>query len=507
MPGPDKTIRKRLKSLELHLQEENPILVSAVDGFRQLSRVGYSMGLLGRHESYATQIPWWPLISVLGTFSAGKSTFVNQYLSYPLQDTGNQAVDDKFTVICFTGEGEVRTLPGLALDADPRFPFYQTSAELDRVESGQGRRIDAYLQLKTCNSDQLKGRILIDSPGFDADAQRSATLRLTNHIIDLSDLVLVFFDARHPEPGAMSDTLAHLVRATKDRADSSKFLYILNQMDTTAREDNPEEVVGAWQRALAREGLTSGRFYCVYDPEAAVPIQDEGLRRRFEWKRDQDLAEITSRIEQVSVERAYRIVGALEKRAQELEDHYVPMLRELIGRWRRLVLRWDLGLLLLAGLAAAVVLLLSPSMTESLKAGIDQLMARPTWAVAAAAVLVGVVLYLHFSARRWAKQRVLREVAQENSDDEAERLSRAFTRNTRMWRSIFAPDPVGWSGRNRKALRRIVASANRLVQTLNDRFTDPSGKRPVSEEKRPKEKEKEELPAISGEVLPRGESV
>jgi hypothetical protein len=507
MTVPDKTIRKRLKSLELHLQEENPILVSAVDGFRQLSRIGYSMGLLSRHESYATQIPWWPLISVLGTFSAGKSTFVNQYLSYPLQDTGNQAVDDKFTVVCFTGEGEVRTLPGLALDADPRFPFYQTSAELDKVESGQGRRIDAYLQLKTCNSDQLKGRILIDSPGFDADASRSATLRLTNHIIDLSDLVLVFFDARHPEPGAMSDTLAHLVRATKDRADSSKFLYILNQMDTTAREDNPEEVVGAWQRALAREGLTSGRFYCVYDPEASVPIEDEGLRRRFEWKRDQDLAEITSRIEQVSVERAYRIVGALEKRAQEIEDHYVPMLRQLIGRWRRLVLRWDLGLLLLIGLIGTVVMVLLPAVSEPVKGALDQLLARPTWAVAAAAVVAGAGLYLHFAARRWATQRVMREIEREHGDEEAERLSRAFKRNTRFWRSIFAPDPVGWSGRNRKALRRIVGSANRLVQTLNDRFTDPSGKRPSTAAAEDDNKnKKEELPAISGEVLPRGES-
>lgn len=29
-------------------------------------------------------------------------------------------------------------------------------------------------------------------PGFDADSQRTSTLRLTQHIIDLSDLVLVF---------------------------------------------------------------------------------------------------------------------------------------------------------------------------------------------------------------------------------------------------------------------------------------------------------------------------
>jgi hypothetical protein len=129
-------------------------------------------------------------------------------------------------------------------------------------------------------------------------------------------------------------------------------------------------------------------------------------------------------------------------------------------------------------------------------------MDNPPWAVAAATAVVAVALYLHFSARRWAKRRILRAIREENTDEEAERLSRAFQRNTRIWRSIFAPDPVGWSGRNRKLLRRIVASANRLVQTLNDRFTDPSGKRPTVEEK----KKPEELQVITGEVLPRGES-
>ncbi|MCO6411852.1 MAG: dynamin family protein [Thiogranum sp.] len=507
MPRPDTTIRKRLKSLELHLQEENPVLVAAVDGFRQLSRIGYSLGLLDRSESYATQISWWPLISVLGTFSAGKSTFVNQYLSYPLQDTGNQAVDDKFTVICFTGEKEVRTLPGLALDADPRFPFYQTSEELDKVESGQGRRVDAYLQLKTCNAPNLKGRILIDSPGFDADAQRSATLRLTNHIIDLSDLVLVFFDARHPEPGAMSDTLAHLVRATKDRADSSKFLYILNQMDTTAREDNPEEVVGAWQRALAREGLTAGRFYCIYDPEAAVPIANDALRRRFEWKRDQDLSEIHSRIEQVSVERAYRILGSLEKHAQEIEGYYVPAIRRLIGHWRRRVLRWDLVWLVLAGLLVAGAAFLPPAVADPLKARFQWLLDNPPLAVLAAALLAAAALYLHFVSRRWGRDAVLREVQQEHSEEEAERLGRAFRRNTRFWRSIFAPDPVGWTARHRKLLRSLVSDANRLVQTLNDRFTDPSGRRPAPATESTEAQQPEAPKTLTGEVIPREEPV
>ena len=445
---------------------------------------------------------------MLGTFSAGKSTFINNYISYPLQDTGNQAVDDKFTVMCYGGEKNGRTLPGVALDADPRFPFYRTSEELDKVESGQGGRVDAYLQLKTCRCEALKGRILIDSPGFDADEQRSATLRLTNHIIGLSDLVLVLFDARHPEPGAMSDTLAHLVGGTKDRADSSKFLYILNQIDTTAREDNPEEVIGAWQRALAREGLTAGRFYSIYDPEAGVPIENEALRRRFEWKRDQDLSDIHQRIEQVSVERAYRIVAALEKRAHEIEEHYVPEIRGLIASWRRKVLAWDLGYLLLAGVVGASAMMLPPAMVDTLKTGFRQILGNPLFSLAAAAIVAALAFYLHFTARGWAARKVLQEISGRYSEEESERLTRAFKRNTRIWRSIFDPDPAGWSGRNRRALKRIVTNANQLVQTLNDRFTDPSGKRAVAEEAEEAEEEKPDEPrVVSGEVIPREEPV
>ena len=504
MPRPDKTIRTRLKSLELHLQEENPVLVSAVEGYRELSRIGYAMGLLKPSESYATQISWWPLISVLGTFSAGKSTFINQYLSYPLQDTGNQAVDDKFTVVCFSGEKDGRTLPGLALDADPRFPFYRTSQELDKVASGEGRRIDSYLQLKTCHSENLRGLIVIDSPGFDADEQRSATLRLTNHIVDLSDLVLVFFDARHPEPGAMSDTLAHLVKATKDRADSSKFLYILNQIDTTAREDNPEEVIGAWQRALAREGLTAGRFYCIYDPEASVLIENEALRRRFEWKRDQDLSEIYNRIKQVTVERAYRIVGSLEKRSQEIEDHYVPEICSLVGRWRKAALGWDLVWLLMVVMVAGGYMLLPPAIKGSLAGWFAHIGDKPLYMVISGAVAAGLALYLHFTSRRWAARKVSRQISEENEQEEAERLLHAFSRNTRVWRSIFDPDPVGWSRSNRRKLTGIIRNANQLVQTLNDRFTDPSGKRVAEQQEEPQVEE--EPPVVTGQVIPREES-
>jgi hypothetical protein len=299
----------------------------------------------------------------------------------------------------------------------------------------------------------------------------------------------------------MSDTLAHLVGATKDRADSSKFLYILNQIDTTAREDNPEEVVGAWQRALAREGLTAGRFYSIYDPEAAVPIENESLRRRFEWKRDQDLSEIFNRIEQVSVERAYRILGALEKHAQEIEDYYVPQIRDLIGRWRRQVLAWDAGWLLLAGLLVVGSRFIPPPLVTRIDGLVERVLANPPLAVGGAVLLAALALFVHFRVRRWAARKLRRDIAREYVGEEAERLSRAFQRNTRIWRSIFEPDPAGWTKRNRRALKNIVSAANRLVQTLNDRFTDPSGKRPGAEQTA----KEDESRVVSGEVIPREE--
>ncbi|MCB1726409.1 MAG: dynamin family protein, partial [Gammaproteobacteria bacterium] len=149
MSGAGPVIETRLKHLEAHLEQENPVLLTTVQSFRELDSVAYRMGLFNPEQSFATQIPWWPLISVLGTFSAGKSTFINHYLGSKLQRSGNQAVDDKFTVLCFSGHSTTHALPGQALDSDPRFPFYKISGEIEKVASGEGSRIDAYLQLKT----------------------------------------------------------------------------------------------------------------------------------------------------------------------------------------------------------------------------------------------------------------------------------------------------------------------------------------------------------------------
>ncbi|WP_295391461.1 dynamin family protein [uncultured Thiodictyon sp.] len=474
----EEVVSQRLRNLERHLEQENPVLLSSIQSFRELDRVAHGMGLMPASESYATQIPWWPLIAVLGTFSSGKSTFINHFLGQKVQRTGNQAVDDRFTVICYSRAATPHALPGVALDADPRFPLYRISNSINEVASGEGGRIDAYLQLQGCPSEALRGKILIDSPGFDADKQRTATLRIVDHIIDLSDLVLVFFDARHPEPGAMRDTLHHLVGKTMNRIDPGKFMFILNQIDMTAREDNPEDVVAAWQRALSDEGLTAGRFYTIYSPDAASPIEDEAKRRRYEAKRDADLKEIHGRMHSVEVERAYRIVGALDKTATAIGKGAAALLTQALGRWRQRVLLMDV-----AAFALAIAIFLLWGINAGHWQGLSynppwwDAFAQSSWAPPALTVLLTLLaVAVHFGVRHLAAKGLLGWVRGRAAESNlAGDLVGAFQRNTRPVRPMLLTTPAGWGNDAQRQVELVLQNCDIYIQTLNDRFTNPSG--------------------------------
>jgi len=460
----DPQLAKRLQHLESHLKDENPLLSEVVRDFRELDQVARGMGLLAPGDSHAAQVSWWPIISILGIYSAGKSTFINEYLGHKLQFTGNQAVDDKFTVLTYSDDPEPRLLPGLALDSDPRFPFYQISRDIEEVAAGEGDRIDAYLQLKTCDADAIRGKIIIDSPGFDADEQRTATLRITNHIVDLSDLVLVFFDARKPEAGTMTDTLRHLVADTIKRQDSNKFLYILNQMDTTAREDNAEDIIAAWGRALSLKGLTAGRFYRIYSNDAAVHIEDDNVRVRYQSKRDEDMTEIDRRIQSVGVERSYRIVGSLENAATQFTEAYVPKLQQLLASWRKGVLVLDALMLAVIG----AILWFSGVFGES---------ASEDASIAAAAIALLAAIVLHFVIRRLVAGAISARLRRRGKGQpDTDGYIRALRKNTAIFRSIFRSNPTGWGRRAKRIVSDVTVNAAEHVQKLNSAFTNPSGR-------------------------------
>ena len=449
---------ERYKKLKEYLSAENPVLLDVIDKYKALDKLGHKIGLIEPNETYTSHISWWPMISVLGTFSAGKSSFINEYIGSAIQQSGNQAVDDKFTVISYGNSEEVTTLPGLALDADPRFPFYNISEEINKVDSGEGNRVNLYLQLKTLKSPQIKGKILIDSPGFDADSQRDGILRITNHIVEMSDLVLIFFDARHPEPGAMRDTLEHLVATTIGHKDSNKVLYILNQIDTTAKEDNLEDVISSWQRALAKEGLISGNFYSIYNENAATAIDDEDMQKRLESKKNTDLARIVERMDKVSIERAYRIIKALDDFSREMKEEKLPLLQEALQDWGRKVLWTDLS---------AVVLLLVVVGVLQFQFNLLELMSSPVSMMAGGGLLVFMLLLVHMKARSFFAQRAAKKWKEKDIS-----ISKAIMHNTKWWRTTFGFG-ANWHKSTKAKLDELMTQGREAIQKLNDQFVSP----------------------------------
>ncbi|MEM7250781.1 MAG: dynamin family protein [Pseudomonadota bacterium] len=462
--GPGERIQDRIDRLEEHLRQEHPALVEAVTTFRELDRVAHATGMLGRDQSFTSLVTWWPVIAILGTYSAGKSTFINGYIGRNLQTTGNQAVDDRFTVICFGPNDEPVTLPGTALNADPRFPFYRTSTDLDLLSQGEGARIDAYLQLRALGCEKLRGKLLIDSPGFDADEQRTATLGIAHHIIDLADLVLVFFDARHPEPRAMQDTLQHLVTETAARADSNKFLYVLNQVDNVAREDNLEEVFAAWQRALARAGLAAGEYFQIYDTHAAITVEDEERRARFQSKAELDRHAIYRRIDRVEVDRAYRIAARLEELAQTIQNQVMPAVADARDTWRKRVLIADVALVLIGAallwrFGTSEAIAFPPTVGQSLMI----------------AAIVVVLFYAHTRFRRFFGRLALSRINDTLPEPIRDLGRGALGASIRLRHSVFFSGVPGWNRSTKRRIETVLRRADEFVQALNDRYADPSG--------------------------------
>jgi hypothetical protein len=162
-----------------------------------------------------------------------------------------------------------------------------------------------------------------------------------------------------------------------------------------------------------------------------------------------------------------------------MEEKLVPQLTGYRARWRKLVLRGDAvlaGLLLIAAIPVSGWLGLRDgwgfTRPEWWQGSSNQL----AWSLIVLLFATGLLGWLHFRVRRLAAGHILKSIEKRYVPGlERGRLCNAFIHNTRPLVSLFRRLPVGWNNGSRKRLQRVIGEANRYVQILNDRFTDPSG--------------------------------
>ena len=199
----------------------------------RLSPVGLKYGYTS--VPLETNIKWRPLVLVLGNYSSGKSTLINEFLGAHIQATGQAPTDDSFTIITYDDQApEEKAIAvqeerdGKFLLSDPEFPF--------ETLKKHGQRFAAHFRYKKVNSPFLKNLALIDTPGMlDSVSERNRGYDYQEVIGDLAqiaDLVLILFDPH--KAGTVREAYTSLRDTLPARTFEDRVLFVLNRIDECA---------------------------------------------------------------------------------------------------------------------------------------------------------------------------------------------------------------------------------------------------------------------------------
>ncbi|HYX33511.1 MAG TPA: dynamin family protein [Oligoflexus sp.] len=172
------------------------------------------------------KIKWKPVVLILGNYSSGKSTLINELLGMDLQKTGQAPTDDSFTVITHQeASGAVEERDGMVLLNDPQYPF----AHLKK----QGQRFASHFRLKKVRAPILENVAIIDTPGMlDSVAEKDRGYdyqEVVAELASIADLILILFDPH--KAGTVRETYESL-RLTLPKATSEdRILFVLNRID------------------------------------------------------------------------------------------------------------------------------------------------------------------------------------------------------------------------------------------------------------------------------------
>lgn len=85
-------------------------------------------------------------------------------------------------------------------------------------------------------------------------------------------------------------------------------------------------------------------------------------------------------------------------------------------------------------------------------------------------------LLLHFWWRRKVARNIEKRIPEQKGPGDPN-LRLAFRQSASFNRSVFQVNPIGWGKKTHRKMEAIIQSANQQTELLNDRYTDPSGKR------------------------------
>ncbi|MBW1697402.1 MAG: dynamin family protein [Deltaproteobacteria bacterium] len=288
-------------------------------------------------EDLEAILKWKPIALILGNYSSGKSTLINELLGQEIQRTGQAPTDDSFTIITAPAPeeslGEIR---GTTLVNNERLPFGSLKS--------YGEPLLAHFRLKYVNSPLLENLAIIDSPGMmDSVTEKGRGYDFLNVVGDLTklaDLVVLMFDPH--KAGTIKETYSTIRNTLPGTSGEDRIAFVMSRIDDC---DNLADLVRSYGTLCWNLSQMTGRkdiprIFLTYSPMASRNTQALDV-----WVDERK--ELNQRILKTPELRIGHILHHVDKLANELKMVIEAMIQFCRGA-RRLLFRTVLITILLS---------------------------------------------------------------------------------------------------------------------------------------------------------------
>lgn len=305
-------------------------------------------------------IKWRPMVLILGNYSSGKSTLINEFLGADIQAIGQAPTDDSFTIITHdpmvTDNDPVRVTEerdGKFLLHDPEYPF--------EILKKHGQRFAAHFRLKKINSPFLTNLALIDTPGMlDSITERDRGYNYQDVIGDLAqlaDLVLVLFDPH--KAGTVREAHTSLRETISTRTFEDRVLFVLNRIDECSSLSDLLQVYGTlcWNLSQITGRKDIPPIHLTYSSRAAkIPAGGPAGDQSFLYYLENQRKKLKTAVLEAPRYRLDNLATFVETHSERL-DHLLEALVSYRAQMRKHSLKYGtIGLLIALAVAGALML-------------------------------------------------------------------------------------------------------------------------------------------------------
>ncbi len=212
-------------------------------------------------------LKWKPTVLIIGNYSSGKSTLINELIGQDIQRTGQAPTDDSFTIItCDPGVSQGET-PGSTIISDNTLPFTGLKK--------YGERLISHLCLKHVENEELANFAIIDSPGMlDSTSEKDRGydyMSVIGDIAKMADLIVLMFDPH--KAGTIKETYTAIRNTLPEKSGEDRIIFVMSRIDEC---DNLSDLTRSYGTLCWNMSQMTGRkdiphIYLTYSQDLANP--------------------------------------------------------------------------------------------------------------------------------------------------------------------------------------------------------------------------------------------